>query len=490
MPWGKNGANRAPFYAPLCPLGARRADTKKRPSPLCMGLGRFFWLIPQHNWCVYRCRTIKLAICRHGQAKCRVHVMGFDEFSLGAEEFATYFDALQERCNAAKIGLKQVEYSGHVGIVLSLRCGRDTRDVEIIDQNELPRLLALPFDEFSYLSGLEAIWSSQGDYVELLLHPAAGSSPAEMFNKLFGMTWRDALELEPIKINSGGSVHVEIGLASDVFRVISEIVSPRSVTLKVSGVPVKGHDLVLDYLKKLGGALLFQVELVTGVALLMRRHRVRRRRKYDDKVQLPLDLKFPDREFDDAPLSLYWYARSAAGMPLLQYLAYYQVIEFYFPLYSQYEAHKRLKQILKHPAFRTDRDADISKLLSAIQVSRSGSFGDERAQLKAAIEQCVDEKDLRDFLSADDERKEFFSEKTKLVSGKLSIDRAGSELRNEVALRVYEIRCKIVHTKSDSRDGDFELLLPFSKEADLMHYDIELAQFLAQQVLVAGSRSL
>lgn len=416
--------------------------------------------------------------------------MSWDGLSLGVEEFTRSFDALCERCDAAKIGIKQMDYDGHVGVMLSLRCGRDTRDVEIIDQNVIPKLLALPFEEFSYLSGLEAIWNSQGDYVELLLRPAAGSSPAEMFSKLFGVTWREAHELEPIKINSEGGVHVEIGLASDVFRVINEVVSPRSVTLKLSGVPGKGHDLVLDYLKKLGGALLFQIELVTGVALLMRRHRVRRRRKYDEKVQIPLDLKFPDREFDDAPLSLYWYARSAAGMPLLQYLAYYQVVEYYFPLYSQYEAHKRLKQILKHPTFRAERDADVSRLLSAIQISRSGSFGDERAQLKATIEQCVDEKDLRDFLSADDERKEFFSEKTRLVSGKLSVDRAGSELRNEVALRVYEIRCKIVHTKSDSRDGDFELLLPFSKEADLMHYDIELAQFLAQQVLVAGSRSL
>lgn len=416
--------------------------------------------------------------------------MKFKEFSLSAEDFAACFRALQERCDAAKIGLKQTEYDGHVAIVLSLRCGRETRDIEIIDQQELPGLLALPFDEFSYLSGLEAIWSSQGNYVELLLDPGAGMGPAEMFKKLFGVSWRDALELEPIKIDGGGGVHIEIGLASDVFQSINEIVRPRSVTMKLRGVPVRGHDLVLEYLKRLGGALLFQIELVTGVGMLMKRHRIRRRRKYDDEVELPLDLKFPDREFDEAPLSLYWYARSAAGMPLLQYLAYYQVIEYYFPLYSQYEAHKRLKQMLKNPAFRSDRDSDVSRLLTAIQISRNGSFGDERAQLKSTIDQCVDEGDLREFLSMDDQRKQFFLEKSKLVSGKLSIDRAGSELRSEVALRVYEIRCKIVHTKSDSRDGDLELLLPFSKEADLMHYDIELAQFLAQQVLVAGSRSI
>jgi hypothetical protein len=38
-------------------------------------------------------------------------------------------------------------------------------------------------------------------------------------------------------------------------------------------------------------------------------------------------------------------------MPLLQFLAFYQVIEFYFPTYSQAEAHRKLKAILKDPPF-------------------------------------------------------------------------------------------------------------------------------------------
>lgn len=47
--WGKNGANRAPFYAPQCPFSVSPVATKKRPSPLYMGLGRLMVLIPQHN---------------------------------------------------------------------------------------------------------------------------------------------------------------------------------------------------------------------------------------------------------------------------------------------------------------------------------------------------------------------------------------------------------------------------------------------------------
>jgi hypothetical protein len=46
---------------------------------------------------------------------------------------------------------------------------------------------------------------------------------------------------------------------------------------------------------------------------------------------------------------------------------------------------------------------------------------------------------------------------------------------------------KIVRTKNDSRDGDVELLLPFSAEAEQLSFDIELMKYLAQAVLIAGS---
>jgi hypothetical protein len=38
--------------------------------------------------------------------------------------------------------------------------------------------------------------------------------------------------------------------------------------------------------------------------------------------------------------------------------------------------------------------------------------------------------------------------------------------------------------------GDVELLLPFSKEAELLSFDIELIQYVAQKVLIATSSQL
>ncbi len=124
-----------------------------------------------------------------------------------------------------------------------------------------------------------------------------------------------------------------------------------------------------------------------------------------------LSLEFPKNEYDEAPMALYWYARSATGMPLLQYLAYYQVLGFYFPAFAQVEAGRIVRNFLKDPAFRPDRGADLAKMLTAIG-GLGYQYGDERSQLRATINACLDQHTLRSYLS-ENQRKEHFSAKIK-----------------------------------------------------------------------------
>lgn len=177
-------------------------------------------------------------------------------------------------------------------------------------------------------------------------------------------------------------------------------------------------------------------------------------------------------------------------MPLLQFLAYYQSIEYYFPIYSQADAQRRIRIILKDPSFRPDRDADVARILATVRSGARG-FGDERSQLRATIQECVSADTLRSFLTSDPKRNEFFTSKAKGLTGvKIPINNPTADLRNEVADRLYAIRCKIVHTKIDNEHDDVKLLLPFSREAELLYFDIDLIQYVAQQVLIATSSPL
>jgi hypothetical protein len=175
-------------------------------------------------------------------------------------------------------------------------------------------------------------------------------------------------------------------------------------------------------------------------------------------------------------------------MPLLQYLAFYQVVEFYYPRFSNVEARKKLTSILKDPTFRSERDEHVDRLISAIVVSRSGAIGDERSQLRSVINHCLDPDELRSFLQSDPDRESHVSGKnTKTRFHKIPLQNKTLDIRNDVSDRIYDIRCKIVHTKNESGDSDMDMILPFSSEADLITHDIDLIQFIAKSVLVSTS---
>lgn len=413
---------------------------------------------------------------------------------ISVEQFIKEKNILEARCKAAGIDFEVVNRGEDEGLRIGLKSGRDTRWFMLWAPGLVSELLAVDFENYVCLAGLEAICSYADGTIEALLRPLGqGILPISVtYRRLFGINPSDEGFEEAAKIILSpaheGLPHIEIGLTSQVLSTLLRA-SSRRLTLKLSGCQVTTHDSALALLNKVAGAVLFQLDLLSDVPISLERSRYRsvngrRNKKPANPVK---EMQYPKTQYDSAPMSLYWYARSAAGMPLLQFLAYYQVIEFYFPIYSQSEAQRKLRVILKDPTFRGDRDADIARLLSAIHVSRSGGFGDERSQLRATLMECLDSDALRYYLEEEVERKDFFLSKSKTPYHKIPLANPSIDLRNDVADRIYDIRCKIVHTKSDARDGNVELLLPFTPEAEQLAIDIELVQYLAQRILVASS---
>jgi len=199
----------------------------------------------------------------------------------------------------------------------------------------------------------------------------------------------------------------------------------------------------------------------------------------------------PKYEYDEEAMALYWYARTALNMPLLQFLAFYQVLEFYFPTFSFAEAQQKIRNLIKDPVFDVSKDSDVAHIINTIKQSARGrAIGDEKGQLKATIHHIVDNETLSTFLTESEERRDFFDSAKKsksLAKHKIAFSRPDSDLRAEVALRIYEIRCRIVHTKDED---DLELILPFSTDLVHMKHDLELIEFLATRAIIATSRPM
>lgn len=408
---------------------------------------------------------------------------------LPSEDLEKILTTLESRCKAAKIDIKvERDEEGNGDYNFYFKSGRDTRTVNIWDENDLLLLEKVEFEQYVFLSGLQAICNYEQGTIEAMVELAGPNRSVQAITqRLFGVPLRDARK-QNLKLNvsvEDGDPLMEFGFPTDDFSVL--VGGANTITLKVFGLKVRHHDEALNYITTVANSLLFQLDLMSDIPLVLKRvGSVHQRQSRLDKEAV---LTYPKVEFDSAPLSLYWYGRGAVGMPLLQYLAFYQVIEFYFPRYSQSEAHRKLKRLLKNPAFRSDRDSDVAQLLDAIHVSKSGAYGDERSQLRAVIDECLFNDELKKFISENDKRMEFFAVKNKSIYHKINI-MSEDDMRADVARRIYEIRCKIVHTKSDSRDVEVKILLPYSKEAEQLTFDIELIQYVARQVLIAGGSAI
>lgn len=371
--------------------------------------------------------------------------------------------------------------------------------------------LAAPFEHYRrFRESYAAVWSGTLRSVECEVVPCDEPSGnprygeerrmavAEVLRNLGLDSGDDGDLFDPdlrLRFEAGDGVNVSVGPSSDAyavwhFGVVSdpdeELEVDRNITLRVEDVEVPDETRAVEMLEAFGNAALFEIDRALGVGLRPSRH-VDRAREVDSSGPVPRRLA---SEYDREPMLLYWYARSATDLPLLAFLAYYQVLEFYFPVHSRAKALSALRAALAGLNFDIMRNADLVRILETIKSNRKGSFGSEREQLKATLEQCVSAEVLRDFLEQDAGRLHFFgSEACTVVSPTtIPIGGASRDWRGEVARRVYEIRNRIVHAKGGY--DDLDPLLPFDLETKLLSHDIALVRFLAREVLRANARPL
>lgn len=414
------------------------------------------------------------------------------------QENETQLNELQQKlinkCKEAGIESEIKEYfDGDTFVAVSMPNGREKRLIPFSSAEAIEKALSLDFEKYVFLGDYVAIANYEQNTIEAIIRTVYGMSRSFLYRRLFGEN-EEGDEIQPIilKKAGGGQATVEISEVTDVLKLLARGPFGRkgALSVKISGINISQHNKSLEVLRRITNSLFFQLDIQNGLALSIVRDRRPVRRPGRRRAETEIDLEFPKVEFDEGPISLYWYARSALGMPLLQFLAFYQVIEYYYPTYSQEEARRRIRSILKDPTFRNDRDADIGKVLSAVTGTGRG-FGDERSQLRATLNACLDPSDLREFFVENEERADFFASKQKgLTDHKIPLASKEADLRTPVADLIYDIRCKIVHTKGEGSEGVVELLLPFSKEAELLFYDIELMQYVARKVLVSASAPL
>ncbi|SFU67547.1 hypothetical protein [Pseudoduganella namucuonensis] len=402
-----------------------------------------------------------------------------------------------DRLNATKIKYEDNsdfdEEEVSVDLTINFPCGRATRTIYLWDESDLVEFGAIAFEDFTLLGGFAAIANRKSGRIEGILSAPSQTKSLVLRRttllKALGLSETNGLiSKNVLPSDDSNAPTVSFGPTTKMAKMLSQSRDQLGVSLFIETSKQTTHDAALAGLEKVSNSLFFGIDVNAELHFALLRHASSRRRGVANQSRATLN--YPKNEYDKAPMALYWYARSAEGMPLLQFLAYYQVIEYYYPIYYNADMSKRIRAILKHPSFRIENDIDIAKVIASLRGSRHGNAS-ERDQLRATLKECISQEDIKTFLAADPDRATHFLTKSKGVTSCLvNPENRQADLVYQTAERIYDIRCKIVHTKGDSEDGEVELLLPYSAEAERMHFDIDLARFVARQILITSSRRL
>jgi hypothetical protein len=258
-------------------------------------------------------------------------------------------------------------------------------------------------------------------------------------------------------------------------------------TLKITGVAYDGHDSTLALLDDFAGSVLFDFDLRFDMPLFLeRRERVTlaRLRKHDYAEMRPP--VFPPIRYSTPATTLYFYSKASRSMPLLQYLAFYQAIEFFFPTFFEQELIARVRNQIRDPRFNWASDEMVKRVIGLAQQGGRGPLP-EKEQLRATLEASLDDDDLRSFIEEVAETASFVSDKNKLKGVPAVSFKSPAKLVDQLVERMYAIRCRIVHAKDAGAQVYADPLLPYSNEAGRLAHDLRIIEHVCQKVIIAGA---
>lgn len=317
-------------------------------------------------------------------------------------------------------------------------------------------MLNTRFEQYRPLNLYDAMWSRSKGVVECQLgfrEPAIGKAdPVREVAQAFGVGG----EHPSTTFMAPGGVGVNIQFSSAellIWRAVSPAVhlissGPPVPAVRIEGLTLGSESGARIALEKYANAALLQIFQKTGIALRLNEHRAWMPRFQFTDSDAPRPRADPLLAAPEAePASYFWYGLTTRANLTGTFQSFYQVAEYYFPQMGE----------------KTERKA-----------------------LKALLLASVQRQDLVDFIQSDHARKAFYDLRPPpLVARGISYNVAGADILAEAAERLYDIRCRVVHSKRAQAP-----LRPLSPEVAKLRVDTDLMEFVAARVLEKMSVNL
>ena len=233
---------------------------------------------------------------------------------------------------------------------------------------------------------------------------------------------------------------------------------------------------------------LFQLSYLKGIAMSVAEEWPRRQPRTRPFVfgETPAGPRFqmPRATFNADVIRLYQRGMGTDD-PVLKFLSFYQVLEYFFVIVSDEELYSQLARRLSDPRFALDAK-HLDRLIHDVESHKRD--GDETELLKKVLKKFVDETELIEFIKAFEAHanEQIFTSKRKLFGQELRVELAIGHVIGHVARRIKTIRNALVHS-SDRYEREARYL-PFTNNSEtLVSAEVPLVKYLAERVIVGSS---
>ena len=173
--------------------------------------------------------------------------------------------------------------------------------------------------------------------------------------------------------------------------------------------------------------------------------------------------------------------------PVLRFLSFYQVLEYYFLEVSDELLYDKLARRLKDPKF-TISTKDLDGII--VEVTKHKGETDETEMLKVVLNKYLDDEILINFIEAYESHfsEKIYTKKQNIFGTDLEVKLQSGHISGNLAKRIKTVRNALVH--ASDRYERSERYIPNRENEAIVKREVPLLKFLAEKVMIASSEPL
>jgi hypothetical protein len=242
-------------------------------------------------------------------------------------------------------------------------------------------------------------------------------------------------------------------------------------------------ELNLDTFEKLYDSFIFSLGYNINMPVLEFRH-LKEDIDYNPRLKLD-EIEIPKRSYIKELIYYYQQALSADNS-LLEYLSFYQILEYFYSIVAREDLIRNVKDKLSHPNFSHTNDESILQLIDIISKCK---FEEPRALilvLKRYLKLDELKNDLINYCKNENYFDYYIKNKINFADAEPIKENNNKIIMDTLSNRIYNVRNALIHSK----EGEKRRYVPFSENENELRKELPLIRLVAEQIIINSSKNI